>query len=116
MNTIILTGVRNIKTDDVLQPQRDYMIALVGERISEEKMDTFSDSKTEEIKYKIKISRLLQVTDIGSGEKIEVKEGKSKSQILRFIVEKELGEYDAFIDWLIANQQTVFDLYRERIN
>jgi hypothetical protein len=113
-NQIILTGVRNLITDDTLKPQRDYLIELVAERISEEKMDTFSDSETEQTKYRLKVSEIKSITDIG-GTKIEIKQGKSLSQKWRFIVEKEAGEYEAVMNWMLSNSNTIIEMYRESL-
>jgi len=115
MNKIILSGVRDIKTDELLPAQRDFEIILKAERTSEEKMDTFVDSDTEEFKYRLKVSELISIKDLGENRELKISKGQTQSQKWRFIVEQELGEYDNFMNWLMSNQQKIFDLYRETL-
>jgi len=112
MNKIVLTGVRNIATDDKIKPQRDYGIYLIAERISEEKIDNEENC----YKYRLKVSQIEALEDLNESKKVEINKEipKTKSQIWRFIVEKELGEYDAFMDWQVVNQDRLFDEYREQ--
>ncbi len=110
MNKIILTGVRNIATDDKIKPMRDYGIYLIAERISEEKIDNEENC----YKYRLKVSELQALEDLGESKPVKIKDGKSQSQKFRFMIESELGEYDNFMNWLMANSMRLFDEYREQ--
>ena len=113
MNKIILTGIRDIKTDETIEANKDYGIFLVASRISEEKMDSQSDDEFDDIKYRLKVSHLDSIVDLKENKNIKHEKGMTKSQKLRWIVEQELGEYEAFMDWLLANQAKIFEMYKE---
>jgi len=116
MNKIILTGVRNIKTDETIEANKDYGIFLVASRLSEEKMDTFSDEEKDEVKYKLKVSHIDSITDLKEHKELKFKDGQTPSQKWRYIVECELGEYENFMAWQMAHATEIFEMYREDIN
>jgi len=103
MNKIILTGLRDLKTTEEFLPQKEYGIFLIAERISEEKMDTFSDEAPDEKKYRLKISHVQDILDLKEKKNIKFEKGKSPSQKQRYLIENELGEteYEFFMAWLL---------------
>ena len=115
MNTLVLSGVKSIKTEEIPKPNRDYAILLIGSLKGKYIPETFDDEEQNEMKYYIQVERLDSLTDIKEHKEVKVQKGKTKSQIWRFIVEKEIGEYDKFMDWLIANQEKIFELYKSNL-
>lgn len=114
MNKIILTGIRDLETDEVLPPQTDFKITLIAERISEEKMDTYSDSDTEETKYRLKVSSIQSIEHLLGDKKVEVKYGRTPSQKWRWLVEQNIGDYDKFMGWMLSHPEIIFNEYQER--
>lgn len=108
---IVLTGLRDLQTDDNILSQRDYGIFLVASLLSEEK---YADD--DEIKYKLKISHIQSIDDLKEHKQVKFENKQTPSQKLRWVVEQELGEYENFINWLLANQDKIFDMYRENKN
>ena len=116
MPKITLQGLRTIHTDENdFDPNKDYGIFLVASLKGKYIPETFEEDKQTDIKFFFQISHLDSIVDLKDRTEVKIKEGRSKSQIWRFIVENELGEYEALMDWLIANQTTIFDMYRENL-
>ena len=117
MNKIILLGIRDLKTDEKLESNKDYGIFLVGSRLSEERMDTFSDSETEEFKYRLKISHIDSIVDLKEHKDLKVEKGKSPSQKLRFLINANLGEeeYESMINYLMSHIDGLCEDYRETL-
>lgn len=106
--------MRDIKTLEDFKANRDYAIMLVASRISKEIPDSFTDEESkDDIIYKLKVVNVDSVMDLKEKKQIEIKKGQTKSQKWRWIVEQELGEYENFMDFLIANQDKIFEMYRE---
>ena len=118
MHKIILLGLRDINTDETIKPQTRYGIFLEAERLSEERMDTFSDSETEQYKYKLKISHIEQIMDLGAGKELKIEKGRTPSQKLRFIIENKLGteEYKYFMNYLMSRIDGLTEDYVESLN
>jgi hypothetical protein len=108
MNKIILVGVRSLATDEQIKPMRDYEIKLIAERISEEKIDN-EDSY---LKFRLKVSEISEIKELGETKPIPTVKATTPSQILRYRVESELGTYDDFMQWLLVNTDRIFDEYR----
>lgn len=116
MNKIILTGLRDIYTDEEIKPQRDYAIWLIAQRISEEKMDSNSDTDNEGIKYRLKILELSGLTDIKESKDIVALKGMSKSQKQRWRITSEVGteDYEPFMDWLFVKLDNLIEDYKDK--
>jgi len=115
MNRIILSGLRDIKTDEVVEANKDYGLLLIASRLSVETPDTFTDEEKDEQKYKMKISHLDQIIDLKTGREVKFKSGQSPSQKWRWIVEQKTGEYDNFMNWMLANQDRIIEMYLETL-
>lgn len=115
MNKIVLLGIRDLATDETIDPQTDYGIFLIAQRISVENEDQDSDYEPVK-KYRLKVERIESVMNLKTKAEVKFEKGKTKSQKWRFIVEKEVGDYDGLMDWLIANQNKVIELYKESLD
>ena len=115
MNKIVLLGIRDLATDETIEPQTEYGLFLIAERISEEKEDQHSNDEPVK-KYRLKVDRIDSVMNLKTKSEIKIEKGKTKSQKWRFIVEKEIGDYDSLMDWLIANQNKIFEMYKEDLS
>jgi hypothetical protein len=90
----------------------DYGIFLTGQRISEEKEDSDSDDKPT-IKYRIKIEKIDSIINLATNRDVKFEKGKSPSQIMRFRIERELGEYVPFMKWLAGKLDSLIQEYKE---
>lgn len=115
MNKIVLVGLRDIKTDEKIEPNIDYGVFLVASRISEEKMDTFTDEEPDDIKYKLKISHIDNIVALKDAKEVKFKSGQSDSQKWRWIVEQKTGEYNHFMQWMFANQDKIIESYLDTL-
>lgn len=118
MNKIILTGTRDIKTDEVLDEQTDYGIFLIASMIEKTYPCTHSDEESDEIKFKLKIERIDEIIDLKRKSDVKFKKGDSPSQKLRWRIIEKLGveEYENYIGWLIANHDKLTDEYIEQLS
>jgi len=118
MNKIILTGLRDIKTDEVLDEQTDYGVFLIASMIEKAYPCTHSEEEKDEIKYKLKVERVDQIYDLKKKKDVEFSKGQSPSQKLRWRITEKLGaeEYENYIGWLIANSERLTDEYIEQLN
>lgn len=116
MNKIVLLNVRDLATDEKIEPQVDYGIFLIAQRISEEKEDQDSDDNPV-IKYRLKVDRIDQVINLKTKEEVKAKQKMTSSQRQRLAVERELGttEYDYFMKWLLAKIPALCDEYKETL-
>lgn len=115
MNKIILTGVRDLATDQKIEPQTDYAVILTAQRISEEFEDQDSDDE-QVVKYRLKVSHIEQIYNLKSSEEVKVKEKKfTLSQQMRFGVERRVQEYEGFMKWALANLDKLCDEYLETL-
>ena len=111
---IKLLGVRDLITDELIQPQRDYALMLIASRISEE----IEDDDPGAITYKMKCERIEALTDLRESKPVEFEKGKTKSQKLRVMAISKLGDtsYDSFMDYLMSRFEELSDDYIELIN
>jgi hypothetical protein len=118
MNKIILTGVRDIKTDEKIKAGKDYVFSLLAQRISEELIDSNSDEETDGVKYRCKVLSLEQILEVGTSDPVKFEKGKSPSQKQRFIIEGELGTdmYEPFMSWLLGKIPVLCEKFRENNN
>jgi len=112
MNKIILLGLRDLKTDEIILPMREYEITLIAERVALEKPDSFSDEEEENI-YKLKISHIDKIKDLGEAREVKFEKGKTPSQKLRLLTENKLGreDYASFINYLMGRFEELSDDY-----
>lgn len=97
MNKIKLTGVKNIPIVEDISTEKEYILILraipVGEFISAEA----EEPKT----YHLKVHSYDSLQPIGE-KPLNIKQGISKSQQLRYIIEHELGyDYDIEMEKII---------------
>lgn len=117
MNKIILTGIRDIKTDEEIEAGKDYVFSLIASRISEEIMDSHSDEESDGKKYRCKIISLEQILKVGDSKEIKFEKGKSPSQKQKYVIEGELGSdlYEQFMAWLLQRIPALCEKFRENI-
>jgi len=111
---IKLLGVRELLTDEVIQPQRDYGIIMTASRISEET----EDDDPEAITYKMKVLQIDSIMDLREQKPVEFGKGKTKSQKLRFMADGKLGkeDYEAFMDYLMSRFDELSEDYLDTLN
>lgn len=114
MNKIVLTGLRDLPTDDYLEPQTDYGIFLVAQRISEEKMDDEEDC----FKYRLKMLYVDSLVDLKTSKELKFEKGNSPSQKQRFRISQNLGEdcYDGMMAYLMSRMDELCEDYKENTN
>lgn len=117
MNKIILTGIRDIKTDEEIEAGKDYVFSLIASRISEEIMDSHSDEESDGKKYRCKVISLEQILEVGKSNPIKFEKGKSPSQKQKYVIEGELGGdlYEQFMAWLLQRIPALCEKFRENI-
>jgi hypothetical protein len=110
---IVLTGLRDLSTDDKIMSQRDYGIFLVASLLSEEK---YADD--DEIKYKLKISHIQSIDDLKEHKQVKFENKRTPSQKLRWVIINKLGsedEYESFLKFLMCNMDKLTDEYIENL-
>lgn len=115
MNKIVLLGMRDIATDENIEAGKDYLLSLMAQRISEEKMDSNSDDENDGIKYRMKVSHLEQILEVGNSKELKFEKGKSPSQKQRWVIESQLGvdQYEPFMRWLLTKMDYLINKYEE---
>lgn len=110
MNKIRLLGKSELYTEEEIKPQTEYGLFLIGSRISKEKTDDEN-----EIIYRLKISHIDSLVDLKVNKKIEIKDGRTPSQKLRFRIEQNLSadDYEPFINYILSRLDGLCDDYRE---
>jgi len=88
---------------------------ILAQRTSEEKMDSDSDDDNDGIKYRMKILHLDSIMDLQESRQLKIKDGRSKSQKYRWVIEQKVGDYDGYMDWLIGNADKHTEEYLEHI-
>ena len=119
MNKIKLLGVRELKTEENIEANKEYGIILIAERLSKEIPDSFTDEEEkDDIIYKLKVSSIDSIYDLKDKKPIEFQHGKSQSQKYRWLIEKNLGkeEYDSFMNYQMSKIDEDCDKYRDIIN
>jgi hypothetical protein len=116
MNKIVLTGLRDLKTDEVINDQTDYGIFLIASLYAIETPAKSLDE--EEVKYKLKVERIDSIIDLKKDKQVSFTKSRSQSQKWRFITEGKLGkeEYEPFMKWLLGNFDRISEEYIEFIN
>jgi glucan phosphorylase len=114
MNKIILLGLRDLATEEKIEPMTDYGIFLIGQRVSEELEDQDSDDKPVS-KYRIKIERIDSIMNLKTKSEIKFEKGKSPSQKMRYLVETKTQSYDDFMKWALGNIDRLCEEYLEYI-
>ncbi len=64
MNKIILTGIRDLQTDDILDEQTDYGIFLIASMIEKTYPCTHSDEEKDQVKFRLKVERIDSIIDL----------------------------------------------------
>lgn len=113
---IILTGVRDLQTDEVIDDQTDYGIFLIASLYATEKPAKCLES--EEIKYKLKVEKIDSIINLKKDKAIKFTKKGSPSQKWRWLTETKLGkeEYEPFMKWLLGNFDRISEEYIEYIN
>lgn len=106
--------MRDIATDENIEAGKDYILSLIAQRVSEEKMDSNSDDDNDGIKYRMKISHLEQILEVGNSKELNFEKGKSPSQKQRWVIESQLGtdEYESFMKWLLLRMDVLIEDYQ----
>lgn len=116
MNKIVLQGMRDIKTEEKdFDANCDYGIFLVASLKGKYIPETFEEDKGTDVKFFFEISHLDNIVNLKDNKEVKVKSGQTKSQKWRWLVENELGEYDAFMDWQFKNKDKIFDSYKDSL-
>ena len=107
--------MRDIATDENIEAGKDYLLSLMAQRISEEKMDSNSDDENDGIKYRMKVSHLEQILEVGNSKELKFEKGKSPSQKQRWVIESQLGvdQYEPFMRWLLTKMDYLINKYEE---
>jgi hypothetical protein len=114
MPKIKLTGVRNLTTDDNIEPQRDYGILLIAS-LDGKYLPESHEEETGEPTFYLKVERIDTIMDLKESKPVEFQKGKSPSQKLRWRITEKLGdgEYEPFIDYLMSIIDQLTDDYIE---
>jgi hypothetical protein len=117
MNKIVFLGMNNLMTDEKIEAQKDYGIMLTAQRISEEKLDSDSDEDNAGIKYRIKVSHIDSIIDLGKGKNVKFEKGKSPSQKQKWVIIGEIGDdgYENFMSWLLTRIPELCNEWREQL-
>ena len=115
MNKIVLLKVRDLPTEENIEPSKDYKITLIAQRKSEEKLDSNTDDEYESMKYRMEVLYIEEIIDLKTNTKIKIEKGLTQSQKNRFVIEQYLGdEYDSFCAWWRVNEcEKACEKYRE---
>jgi len=113
LNKIILLGLRDLFTEETIEPQTDYGLFLIAQRISEEKEDSNSDDDSV-IKYRLKIDHIDYAINLKTGKEFSTAKGYTPSQKQRFAIEKEVGkdDYEKMMNWLLNKIPSLAEEYR----
>ena len=118
MNTIKLLGIRDLKTDEHINSNKDYGILLIASRISKEIPDIFEEGESrDDITYKLKVERVDAIYDLKEKTPVEFRHGKTSSQKYRWLIEQNLGksDYDNFMKWQMSKVDSDCEIYRENL-
>lgn len=118
MNKLVLLGLRDVALDDNIKAGTDYEVVLTAQRISEEKMDSNDDKEVDGIKYRLRVSHLNSITEVGASQSLVISPGKTPSQKQRWVIINELGEdeYEPFMKWLLLKMNYLFTIYESENN
>jgi hypothetical protein len=122
MNKLILSGVRNIPTEEIPKPNQDYSITLVGALKGIYTPESFDDSEQNEKSYYLHIERIDKIIEVNSGKEIVIEEKDKKpytpSQKLRFAIMANLGEqdYETFMKFLMGKIDGLIEDYKDKQN
>jgi hypothetical protein len=121
MNKIILSGVRNLATEEIPKPNTDYLITLIGSLKGKYTPETFDDSEQNEISYYLQIEKIEKLIDLKTDKEVILEEKKNKkeytpSQKLRFAITANLGEmdYEPFMKFLMSKIDGLIEDYKEK--
>jgi len=117
-NKIKLIGVRELKTEEQIEENKDYGIVLIASLISTEVPCSFEEGEEKDnIIYKLKVSQVDAIYDLKEKKPIELQQGKSQSQKYRFRIEQKLSkdEYDFYMSWLLSKVDEHTEEYLEDI-
>lgn len=106
-NKIKIIGLKNLPTDDIIKPDKDYAITLIGslDGIFERAEESCEISKT----YHIRAERVEQIIPIGEKE-IKFEQGTTPSQRLRFALKdwlKRCGKPDTQENYELAMKKII---------
>jgi hypothetical protein len=116
MSKIKLTGVRNLTTEDKIEPQRDYAIMLIAS-LDGKYLPESHEEETGEPTFYLKVDRIDSIMDLKESKPVKFEKGQTKSQILKWRVTEKLGdgEYDGFMDYITGRSDELTDDYLEFI-
>ena len=120
MNKIILSGIRNLATEEIPNPNTDYLITLIGSLKGKYTPESFDGEEQNEISYYLQIERIEKLVDLKTSKDVILKDKKVKytpSQRLRFAVTANLGEmdYEPFMKFLMKKLDGLIEEYKETL-
>jgi hypothetical protein len=113
MNRIILTGLRDLATDEFIKSQRDYGLFITASRVSQEEMDDEPGC----FKYRLKMDHVDSIFDLKEKKDVGFEKGKSPSQKMRFRIINLLGEeeYENFMSYLMGRLDGISEDYLDNL-
>jgi len=113
LNKIVLLGLRDLFTEEKIEPQTDYGLFLIAQRVSEEKEDSESDDESV-IKYRLKIDHIDYAINLKTSKEFGTSKGYTPSQKQRFAIEREVGsdDYESMMNWLLGKIPGLAEEYR----
>jgi hypothetical protein len=113
---IKLVGVRNLNTDEIIEPQRDYGIMLIAALDGKYVPESHEQEQGEPTFY-LRVDRIDSIMDLKESKQIEFQHGQTPSQKMRWRIEEKLGkeEYENMIGYLMGRMDELTDDYLETL-